>query len=61
MYDGWQSVARRNIGNNGKYVVLHTITPQEGDGNLVIQAAIVLIKRDYPADTMPLLQKTAVL
>lgn len=47
VYDGWQSVAERNISNNGKYVV-YTITPQEGDGNLVIQAADNSYKKEVP-------------
>ncbi|WP_276486138.1 alpha/beta hydrolase family protein [Paraflavitalea pollutisoli] len=38
VYDGWQSIGERAISNNGKYVA-YAITPQEGDGTLVIQAA----------------------
>ncbi|SJZ92254.1 alpha/beta hydrolase family protein [Sediminibacterium ginsengisoli] len=38
VYDGWQSVAERIISNDGKYVA-YTVNPQEGDGELVIQAA----------------------
>ncbi|AEW00678.1 hypothetical protein A4D02_12035 [Niastella koreensis] len=37
VYDGWQSINERYISNNGKWVVF-TITPQEGDAMLVIQA-----------------------
>lgn len=38
VYDGWQSIGERAISNNGKYVV-YAVTPQEGDGSLVLQAA----------------------
>lgn len=38
VYDGWQTIGERSISNNGKYVV-YAVTPQEGDGTLVIQAA----------------------
>jgi len=38
VYDGWQSIGERAISNNGKYVA-YAITPQEGDGTLVLQAA----------------------
>ncbi|RYY25965.1 MAG: hypothetical protein EOO04_11200, partial [Chitinophagaceae bacterium] len=37
VYDGWESIGERNISDNGKFVV-YSIMPQEGDGNLVIQA-----------------------
>ena len=38
VYDGWQTIGERAISNNGKYVV-YAVTPQEGDGTLVLQAA----------------------
>ena len=37
MYDGWQSIGERMISNDGKWVV-YTVTPQEGDADLYIQA-----------------------
>lgn len=36
VYDNWKSIGERLISNDGKYIV-YTITPQEGDGSLVIQ------------------------
>src|SRR4051812_41137422 len=36
VYDAWQSIGEKVISNNGRYVA-YTITPQEGDGKLVIQ------------------------
>lgn len=47
VYDGWQSVAERTISNNGKYVA-YTVTPQEGDGTLVIQATDNSYKKEFP-------------
>jgi len=38
VYDGWQSIGERMISNDGKWIV-YTITPQEGDNELVIQSA----------------------
>ncbi|PSL46593.1 dipeptidyl aminopeptidase/acylaminoacyl peptidase [Chitinophaga niastensis] len=35
VYDSWQSIGTKLISNNGQWVV-YTITPQEGDANLVI-------------------------
>lgn len=35
VYDGWQSIAERLISNNGQFVV-YTVTPQEGDAELVV-------------------------
>jgi dipeptidyl aminopeptidase/acylaminoacyl peptidase len=35
VYDGWQSIGERLISNDGKFVV-YTITPQEGDAELVV-------------------------
>jgi dienelactone hydrolase len=37
VYDDWQSIGERMISNDGKWVV-YTITPQEGDNELVIQS-----------------------
>src|SRR6476646_3192063 len=37
VYDGWQSIGERMISNDGKWVV-YTVTPQEGDAQLYIQA-----------------------
>ena len=36
VYDNWKSIGERMISNDGQYVV-YTVTPQEGDGELVIQ------------------------
>lgn len=47
VYDGWQTVAERSISNNGKYVA-YTVTPQEGDGTLVIQATDKSFKKEFP-------------
>lgn len=35
VYDGWQNIGERLISNNGQYVV-YTVTPQEGDAELVV-------------------------
>ena len=37
VYDGWQSIGERMISNDGKWVV-YSVTPQEGDNELVIQS-----------------------
>ncbi len=37
VYDGWQSIADRQISNDGKYVA-YSVNPQEGDGTLYVQA-----------------------
>ncbi|MBO9631704.1 MAG: hypothetical protein J7578_01205, partial [Chitinophagaceae bacterium] len=47
VYDGWQTVSERSISNNGKYVA-YTVTPQEGDGTLVIQATDKSFKKEFP-------------
>lgn len=47
VYDGWQSVSERSISNNGKFVA-YTISPQEGDGTLVIQATDNSYKKEFP-------------
>ncbi len=41
-----QSVSERSISNNGKYVA-YTISPQEGDGTLVIQATDNSFKKEF--------------
>ena len=38
VYDGWQSIGKKSISNNGKWVV-YNIDVQEGDNALVIQPA----------------------
>ncbi|OQP63221.1 hypothetical protein A3860_25360 [Niastella vici] len=47
VYDGWQSINERYISNNGKWVV-YTITPQEGDATLVIQATDNSYRKEIP-------------
>ncbi len=47
VYDGWQSINERYISNNGKWVV-YTITPQEGDATLIIQATDNSWKKEIP-------------
>src|SRR5688572_742311 len=47
VYDGWQSINERYISNNGKWVV-YSITPQEGDATLVIQATDNSYKKEIP-------------
>ncbi|MGN6417304.1 MAG: alpha/beta hydrolase family protein [Pseudobacter sp.] len=47
VYDGWQSISERSVSNNGKFVA-YTITPQEGDGTLVIQATDNSYKKEFP-------------
>jgi hypothetical protein len=47
VYDGWQSINERYISNDGKWVV-YTITPQEGDATLVIQATDNSYKKEIP-------------
>lgn len=44
VYDSWQSIGERMISNDGKWVV-YTITPQEGDNELVIQSADASYKK----------------
>ena len=45
VYDGWQSIGERYISNDGKFVA-YTITPQEGDATLVIQASDQSYKKE---------------
>jgi dipeptidyl aminopeptidase/acylaminoacyl peptidase len=47
VYDGWQSIGERSISNDGKYVV-YAVTPQEGDGVLVVQSTNGNYKREIP-------------
>ncbi|NML23329.1 S9 family peptidase [Pseudoflavitalea sp. G-6-1-2] len=54
VYDGWQSISERVISNNGKYVA-YTITPQEGDGTLVIQATDKSFKKEFPRGANPVI------
>ena len=44
VYDSWQSVGQKLISNDGKWV-LYTVTPQEGDNDLVIQSSDGIIKK----------------
>jgi dipeptidyl aminopeptidase/acylaminoacyl peptidase len=47
VYDGWQTINERYISHDGKWVV-YTITPQEGDATLVIQATDNSYKKEIP-------------
>jgi hypothetical protein len=47
VYDGWQSIGTKSISNDGKFAV-YLITPQEGDGMLVIQATDNSWKKEIP-------------
>lgn len=47
VYDRWQSIGERAISNNGKFVV-YAVNPQEGDGNLYIQAVDGSFKNEIP-------------
>lgn len=47
VYDSWQNINERYISNNGKWVV-YTITPQEGDATLVIQASDNSYRKEIP-------------
>ena len=44
VYDGWQSIGERVISNNGQWVI-YTVTPQEGDNELVIQSTDARYKK----------------
>lgn len=52
VYDSWQSIGERTISNDGKFIV-YSVTPQEGDGKLVVQRTtgevIAEISRGYGA------------
>src|SRR6185503_21327554 len=47
VYDGWQNINERYISNDGRWAV-YTITPQEGDATLVIQATDHSYKKEIP-------------
>lgn len=47
VYDGWQSIGAKSISNDGKFAV-YLVTPQEGDGTLVIQATDNSWKKEIP-------------
>ncbi len=47
MYDGWQNIGEKAISNDGKLAV-YSITPQEGDGRLVVQATDGSWKKEFP-------------
>ncbi|WP_127132076.1 alpha/beta hydrolase family protein [Pseudoflavitalea rhizosphaerae] len=54
VYDGWQAIGERSISNNGKYVA-YTISPQEGDGTLVIQATDNSFKKEFARGANPVI------
>ncbi|ANE49910.1 prolyl oligopeptidase family serine peptidase [Flavisolibacter tropicus] len=55
VYDGWQSIGERTISNDGKWVV-YTVTPQEGDAELVIQSsANSAVKKMVPRGYNPVI------
>lgn len=47
VYDGWKSVGERQISNDGNYI-LYTITPQEGDNEMLIRNIKTGYKRSIP-------------
>jgi acetyl esterase/lipase len=47
VYDSWQSIGRKVLSNNGKWIV-YTIVPQEGDQELVIQSTDAKYKKTIP-------------
>jgi hypothetical protein len=47
VYDEWQNVNERCVSNDGRWV-LFTVTPQQGDGLLVIQASDGSWKKEIP-------------
>lgn len=47
VYDGWESIGERSLSPNGKYLV-YTITPQEGDGRLVIRSTETGYAKEIP-------------
>lgn len=47
VYDGWQSIGESSISNNGQWVV-YAVTPQQGDGELVIQSVDGSYKKVIP-------------
>jgi len=47
VYDGWESIGERLLSPDGKYLV-YTITPQEGDGRLVIRNTETTYAKEIP-------------
>ena len=47
VYDGWQSIADRNLSNDGKFLT-YSVNQQEGDGVLYIQSATGDYKKEIP-------------
>jgi hypothetical protein len=47
VYDGWQAIGERMISNDGKWIV-YSITPQEGDNELVVQSPYGIYKKSVP-------------
>ena len=52
VYDGWQAISEKFISNDGRLAV-YTISPQEGDGTLVIQATDNSWKKEIPRGYNP--------
>ncbi|HEX9509102.1 MAG TPA: prolyl oligopeptidase family serine peptidase [Puia sp.] len=47
VYDGWESIGERSLSPDGKYLV-YTITPQQGDGRLVIRSTETGYAKEIP-------------
>lgn len=47
VYDGWESIGERSLSPNGKYLV-YTVTPQEGDGRLIIRSTETGYAKEIP-------------
>jgi dienelactone hydrolase len=47
VYDGWQSISEKKISNDGKWIV-YGVSPQEGDGSLVVQSSDAVYKNIIP-------------
>ena len=47
VYDGWQSITDRDVSNDGKWIA-YTVSPQEGDGELVVQSVDGKFKKLIP-------------
>jgi dipeptidyl aminopeptidase/acylaminoacyl peptidase len=56
VYDGWESIAERQLSNDGRWVAF-TVTPQEGDGRLMVMksdgTAAVEVPRGYSVKFSP--------
>jgi len=50
VYDGWETIGERVLSPDGKYLV-YTITPQEGDGRLVIRNTATSYAKEIPRGT----------